>query len=173
MAHLWIKDATGWQAERLTGNCLDLAAFSMPHAEEGTSNPPRVQIVRADGGGSQAWALVASPDSRVRVNGRVTLAGICVLCDRDEVRTEAGAQYFFSTELLAEVEPFPAAERPIFCGRCRQLIVTATPSVRCPGANCGIWYHQSGDLPCWTYDKCMICGHSSALDAGFSWTPEA
>jgi hypothetical protein len=172
MAHLWKKDATGWQAERLTGNCFNLAVCSTPHTTEGTINRPRMQIVRADADRSPAWALVASEDARARVNGRVPVGGICVLSDRDEVRTEAGAQYFFSTELLAEIEPFPAPERPVFCGRCRQLIATGTPAVRCPGASCGIWYHQSADLPCWTYDKCMICGRRSALDAGFSWTPE-
>ena len=173
MAHLWIKDPTGWQAERLTENLFELAALPTPHTEEGTINRPQMQIVRADADGSQAWALVASPGCRVRVNGWLPVAGIRVLGDRDEVRTEAGAQYFFSTELLAEIESFPASERPVFCGRCRQPVATGTPAVRCPGASCGIWYHQSADLPCWTYDTCMICGQSSALDAGFSWTPEA
>jgi len=172
MAHLWIRDATGWQAEKLTGACFDFASFSTLHTEEAMVCRPGALIVRTDGEGSHAWTLVASPGSRARVNGRAPVAGICALSDHDEIRTEAGVQYFYSTELLAEIEPFPEPERPIYCGRCRQPIATGTPAVRCPGASCGIWYHQSADLPCWTYDKCMICGQSSALDAGFSWTPE-
>jgi len=176
MAHLWTRDGNGWQAEKLPGVCFDFAAFSAPHAEEAKPGAPSVQpaqIVHADGGGLQAWALVVSPGSHIRVNGRMLVMGICVLADRDEIRANGGAQYFFSTEALAEVEPFPPQERTIFCGRCRQPIETGSPAVRCPGPSCSIWYHQSANFPCWTYDKCMICGQPSGLDAGFSWTPEA
>ena len=48
----------------------------------------------------------------------------------------------------------------------------AESAVRCP--QCGIWYHQHDQLPCWTYaPACGFCPQSTALDAGFAWTPEA
>jgi hypothetical protein len=105
-------------------------------------------------------------------------AGLCVLGDRDEIRM-GGELRYFSTETLASVEAFPGAERAVFCGRCRQKIEAGTPAVCCPG--CGIWYHQdesanlaeSERLPCWTYsEKCAFCGHPTALDTVFAWTPE-
>ena len=128
-------------------------------------------LISADAGGSPIWALVASQKSGVRVNGRVPPAGLCVLAERDEIRIEGGPRYFFSRELLATVEEFPGSERAVFCGRCRQPIEVGTPSVCCP--NCGIWFHQTAGLPCWTYaETCSFCGKPTALEAGFSWVPE-
>jgi LSD1 subclass zinc finger protein len=109
----------------------------------------------------------------MRVNGCEVLAGLRVLADRDEIRTDDGIQCFFSTETLAVIEAFPGADREVFCGRCRQPIKTGASAVRCPG--CQIWYHQddSESLPCWTYtDKCNFCPNPTALDSGFMWIPE-
>jgi len=179
MAHLWTQSASGWGVRKL---CAALCALSesspRPHAfarhpgdeQPGATGETATWLIGAAAGGSRVWALVASANCGVRVNGRAVLAGLCVLADRDEIRT-SGAHYYFSTETLAAVEEFPTPERPVFCGRCRQQIEVGSPAVCCPG--CGVWYNQSADLPCWTYaDKCTFCGHSTALDAGFSWTPE-
>jgi len=173
MAHLWIQDAGGWWAQRLeTG--FDLVPHAVRPTRDAVPEVPvemSVRLIEADAGGNKIWTLVASANYDVSVNGRRVLAGIRVLSDRDQIRVCDEVRYF-STETLAAVEPLPALERPVFCGRCRQLIETASPAVRCPG--CGIWYNQSEALPCWTYsDKCTFCGLPTSLEAGFTWTPEA
>ena len=173
MAHLWVQSAGGWEAQRLGGAEFDLAAF----ASEGAARDGRVapvagfaRLVCAGAGGSKCWALVTSALSDVRVNGRAVESGLCVLADRDEIRSGSEIHYF-STETLAAVEAFQGTGRPVYCGRCRQMIVEGSPSVRCPC--CGVYYNQSDSLPCWTYSgKCTFCGHPTALDtAGFTWTP--
>jgi hypothetical protein len=171
MAHIWRKEVGGWEAVILARAQTDFAALeTAPAAGPGAGRDVRAQIIRAGAGGMEVWAVVAAPDSPVRVNGRPPLAGVCVLSDRDEIRV-GGTQYFFSTESLARVEPFPAQERVVYCARCRQPIETGSPAVRCP--HCATWYHQSASLPCYTYaDKCTICGRPSALDADFTWAPE-
>jgi hypothetical protein len=104
------------------------------------------------------------------VNSRTLPAGLCVLANRDEIRIGDEVQ-FFSTETQAEVVPFPGSVRAVYCARCRQQIEVSLPAVCCP--NCGIWHHQSAELPCWTYaEKCAFCGQPTTLDSGFTWTPE-
>ncbi len=174
MAHLWVHEASGWEAKKLELAHYDLGAISAPQAGDakpGSSSARAARLIRTDAGGSRIWALAVSHESGIRVNGRPVPAGLCVLSDRDAIHS-GGVQYYFSTESLAMVEEFPSLERPVFCGRCRQKIDAGSPAVRCP--NCAVWYNQSTELPCWTYaDKCTFCGHPTALDAGFTWTPEA
>src|ERR1035441_4942293 len=92
MAHLWMQDKNGWGARKLDAALYDLAAAPIPHAGEamGTPSAKTAQLIRADAGGLPAWALIASPDSGVRVNSRAVPAGLCVLADRDEIRTGDG-----------------------------------------------------------------------------------
>ena len=114
------------------------------------------------------WVVVGSP--AVHVNGAPLDAGIRVLRDRDELRVNAH-RMFFSSEVLAEVVPFPGGDRAVFCPRCKLQIAPESAAVRCP--RCGVWHHQSEELPCWTYaERCTLCDQSSRLDAGFGWTPE-
>ena len=182
MAHLWVHGEVGWNAAKLDSPLFDLGPLrALESTEEsgeiGYGGLARAacagfaRLVRVDAGGVGTWALIASPGFAVRLNGRAPAAGLCVLADRDEIRVGGSAQYFFSTESLAVVEPFPGAERAVFCGRCRQRIEKGAPSVHCP--SCGVWYDQTPDLPCWTYaQKCVFCDAPTALDAGFMWTPE-
>jgi hypothetical protein len=159
MAHLWVQCEDGWQAQRLGAALVDFGDSSS-------------RLISAEVSGSSVWALVTPWGSDIRVNGRAVLAGVHVLDDRDEIRTEDGAKRYFSAEMPATIEEFPVPERPVFCGRCRQQIDAGSPAVRCSG--CGVWYNQSAELPCWTYsDKCTFCGQPTALDAGFTWSPEA
>ncbi|MGD0736454.1 MAG: hypothetical protein ABR976_14970 [Terracidiphilus sp.] len=173
MAHLWNRGEDGWGAQRLDGADFDLGGLQSrqePKSEPRAANANVALLIKADAAGLQAWALIASPDSGVRVNSRVVPAGLCVLADRDEIRV-GNDIHFFSTETLAAVEEFPEAKRAAFCGRCRQQIESGSLAVCCP--TCGVWYNQSADLPCWTYsEKCTFCGHPTALDSGFAWTPE-
>jgi hypothetical protein len=176
MSLLWVMDSNGWSARMLDAAQYVLAASLIPLAAEATLNSAcgkSAQLIRTDKGGMPVWALIASRNSGVRVNSRGVTAGLCVLSDRDEIRTGDGSRFFFSSETLATVVPFPGAERPAYCGRCRVPIEAGAPAVRCPGPGCGIWFNESAELPCWTYTgKCPFCGFPTPLDAGFSWTPE-
>ncbi len=173
MAHLWSLGTAGWGARKLDGTQFDFAASRNPRPANSPKAPARqktARLIRADAYGSQQWALIAPRSSDVRLNSCAVPAGLCVLADRDEIRIGSEVTYF-STEMLAAIEEFPGGDRQVFCGRCRQLIESGSPSVRCPG--CGIWYDESAELPCWTYSgKCTFCGNPTALNSGFSWTPE-
>jgi hypothetical protein len=173
MAHLWIQDECGWDAVALVGaqcNLADLASRQTQKATPATIARTGATVVRSNVGGSRLWALITPPGANIRVNSREVHAGLCVLTDRDEIRVDDQTRYF-STETLAAVQPLPESDRPVFCGRCRQQVEAGTPAVCCP--NCGIWYNSSPELPCWTYSsKCTFCGHPTALDTGYSWTPE-
>jgi hypothetical protein len=176
MAHLWTQDDSGWIVRTLSRKSYDLIALAAARATppaglHGETCGETAKLVRTDYAGSEVWALMSAPGAGVRVRCEELLSGLRVLCDRDEIRTRDGKQYFFSTEALAAVAPFENSEREVFCGRCRQRIEAGAPAVRCPG--CGIYYDQSAELPCWTYaDSCAICGRSTALNLGFAWSPE-
>jgi hypothetical protein len=174
MAHLWVQGAGGWEAQKLDAARFALRADAASEAEGSRAGSPgdeETRLIHATQNGSQTWALLTPRGSHTRVNGREVLAGLCVLADRDEIRTGDGERRFFSTETLAAVEAFPPSDRVAFCGRCRQQIEAGSPAVCCPG--CGVWYNQSAELPCWTYsEKCSFCGHPTPLDTGFTWIPE-
>jgi predicted RNA-binding Zn-ribbon protein involved in translation (DUF1610 family) len=174
MAHLWRKTTDGWEARTLAKKVYDLDSLFAQRAGEakpGVAGAEEGRGLLTVLEGSRTWVLAASPGAEIRVNGRVPLAGLAVLCDRDEIRLGDGVQYFFSSEDLARIEEFPAQDRTTHCGRCHLPIKAGSPAVRCP--NCGIWYNQSAEYPCWTYsDKCAYCGHPTSLEAGFSWVPE-
>jgi Zn finger protein HypA/HybF involved in hydrogenase expression len=176
MAHLWFRDDDNiWVVMPLNGRPVDVSVY-----------PPRVMqedfrlgrgapaVLIRSSAGDPVWALVATGDADVRVNGFAPIAGLRVIQDRDEIRTALSEPLFFSTETLARVEEFAATERAIFCGRCRLPIQDKQMAVRCP--KCGIWYHQMPEenSPCWTYaPNCGFCTQSTALDEGFNWVPEA
>lgn len=185
MAYLWVHSGVRWEAEKLLIPFFDLGSLGAvkPHNDWGPSDQTGVgpaaeddavfaRLVHVDSSGMNTWALIASPGFAVRLNGRAPAAGLSVLTDRDDIRVGGSTRYFFSTESLAAVEPFPDAERDVFCGRCRQRIEKGACAVRCPG--CGVWYDQSRELPCWTYaQRCVFCETLTALDdQGFMWTPE-
>jgi predicted RNA-binding Zn-ribbon protein involved in translation (DUF1610 family) len=176
MSLLWVMDANGWGAQNLDAAQYELDSVPIPLAAEAPNNSAcgmPARLIRTDRNGMPAWALIASRNSGVRVNSRGVTAGLCVLSDRDEIRTGDGTRFFFSTETPATVVPFPGSDRPVYCGRCREPIEVGAPAVRCPGPGCGIWFNESAELPCWTYtDKCPFCGFPTPLDTGFTWTPE-
>jgi hypothetical protein len=175
IAHLWLQTGSEWEQRALAGRVFSFADLSDPPAgaalRKRSGAGTDVRIIRADTDASPVWALIASPGAGIQINGRAPIAGLCVLNDRDFIRTAEGARCYFSSGSVAAAEPFPDAERSVYCGRCRQPMGAGSPAVCCPG--CGIWYHQTDDLPCWTYsDQCSYCGTKTALDAAFSWTPE-
>jgi len=155
MAHLWLPEDgdAAWTRQPLGGE---------------TALGASAGLLRATAPEGHRWVLLAAPS--VRVNGSPVAAGIVALRDRDEICAD-GRRVFFSTESLAEVVPYPGGERTTFCPRCRLEIAAGTLAVRCP--HCGVWHHQSAELPCWTYaERCVQCDQRTALDAGYRWTPE-
>ncbi len=128
-------------------------------------------LLRSRGPEGVAWLVLSATPNGVRLNGRSLHTGIRALMDGDELHVAGLGRVFFSTEQLARIEPFPGAERPIFCPRCKQEIEGDGPAVRCP--QCDVWHHQSEDLPCWTYSEtCALCDQRTHLEAGYRWTPE-
>jgi len=178
MAHLWTYDTGGGgAAERGWARVpLDAAVQAVrngrPHAVSAgmpeCDGVPVAQLLRRPTPAGDAWVLVGMP--AVRVNGSPLAAGIRVLRDRDEL-VVGGSRVFFSTESLAAIEPF-AGDEAVSCPRCGLGIPPRSPAVLCP--HCRVYHHQSDELPCWTYtEHCATCDQSTALEAGFRWTPEA
>jgi hypothetical protein len=175
MAHLWLKDdSDGWAVLSLDKQAYTLATNPprpvAPHlaAEVAAS---RVLLLRAQLVEGASWVLLAKEDGDVFINGSRLSLGIRVIADRDEIRVRDLATIYFSTESLPAVAQFPGAEKALFCPRCRMKIEEGRLAVRCP--SCGVWHHQTDDLPCWTYaEVCALCPQPTDLDAGFRWTPE-
>jgi hypothetical protein len=175
MAHLWMPDEGGdWNVLSLNGADVDLTALlsgEKPRPENGAEAAPRALLLREPSAGSSGWLLVTTKGCRARVSGMSVATGIRRLSDRDEILLHGLGRCYFSTETLARIEPLSEEAATGCCPRCKQGMTVGQPAVRCPG--CGVWHHQSNELPCWTYaERCAICGGSTALDAGFSWTPE-
>lgn len=175
MAHLWFRAEDDiWSAMPLNGHAVDISVHPPRVLAEGFRLGVDVfaAVVRATAGESVVWVVLVARDGGVRINGFSPVAGVRVLQDRDEIRAATPGPLFFSTETLARVEEFVGAGRPIYCGRCRKPVEQGQLAVRCP--QCGIWYHQNGEFPCWTYaPTCGFCPQSTSLDADYEWTPEA
>jgi hypothetical protein len=175
VAHLWFRDDDDiWSAMPLDGRAVDVSEYPPQVLAEGfrLGEDTRAAVIRAGAGDSPVWVLLVAADGDVYINGFAPVAGVRVLQDRDEIRASSSQTLFFSTETLARVEEFPGAERAVYCGRCRQAMEKGQMAVRCP--QCGIWYHQTGQLPCWTYaPSCGFCPQSTSLEARFAWIPEA
>ncbi|MFQ6113212.1 MAG: hypothetical protein ACE5NG_03880 [bacterium] len=120
-----------------------------------------------DSHGKHRCAIIPYPDSDWKLNGLCPFS-LHVLQDRDELSYN-GQKLYFTYEQPAKVKTYKAKKEkpPIFCPRCKDTV--AGPAVRCPGS-CGLWYHQSQERECWTYDsKCIVCGHPTS--EGLCWKP--
>jgi len=175
VAHLWFRGDEGiWAALPLDGRPVGVSVCPPRVLADGFrlgADAPAA-VLRAHGGDSPVWFLLLAADSDARVNGLAPVAGVRALQDRDEIRATPSHALFFSTETLARVEEFPGAERAVYCGRCRQAMAQGQLAVRCP--QCGIWYHQTESLGCWTYaPTCAFCPQTTSLDASYEWIPEA
>jgi hypothetical protein len=176
MPHLWTKkDDHEWEPQSLAGeSCLTVSvghdACLTPPA--GLSDLAEIRILPPDAAGvSPVWTLLGGRGASLHVNGQPLVLGIRALRDRDEISI-AGKRCFFSTEDLARIVPFPGLAQLAFCPRCKQKMEPGEHAVTCP--HCRTWHHQSDKCPCWTYDStCALCHlQSTALDAGYAWTPE-
>ena len=171
MPGAWIQTQDSWMMIPLDGakssRTLECASRERLRARQ-TRSGAFLMLSPATG----APVLVAGPDSGARVNGNPLPLGIRALRDRDEIfLTRCGARLYYTDECLASVVQFAGADRPVFCPRCKTEIAHDSPAVQCP--RCRLWHHQSAELPCWTYaETCTACDQRTALDGGYSWTPE-
>jgi len=179
MSYLWFEDTSVADAD--AGESipwavapLDGARFALEESEgedlplRRASDAADVLLMRGGEAGESGWVLLSRMGG-VRVNGSVVL-GLRQLRDRDEISVPRAGRFFFSTEHLAEIEPFPGADREIRCPRCTKPILKDTPAVRCP--KCDLWHHQD-ERPCWTYAaQCASCDHVTELPSRFDWTPD-
>lgn len=165
MAHIWCKDDT------LTWKPLELAEGPLELATEDAGGG--VWVCRAHGERPvDTWVLVCGREPAVRVNGLLLQTGIQVLADRDEIAVEGKEPVFFSTETLARAETFQGGEAEVLCPRCKRPLEDGARVVKCP--LCGLIYHHGSerDSDCWTYGPSCCCGQTTAMDAGFRWTPD-
>ncbi len=175
LAHLWIQNKeTKWEANSLAGCEVSLSSLI---SGNGNHHSPAghpaggVHLLRTDDANLEQWAVLASEECAITINGIPLLLGIRSLKDRDEIRWSQNGSAFFSSEELAAVVNLPSEDRKIVCPRCKQEIASKTPAVRCP--RCGIWHHQSEEFPCYTYaEHCATCSRKTSLDSGFDWIPE-
>ena len=148
--------------------------LKVPHA----ASPARALLIRQQTNQGADWVFAGAPEAPLRVNGRPVPIGMRVLRDRDALSVDGGSHwYFFSTERLAQMQPFeetPGAPPPL-CPRCKCPVGDGTPSVRCPA--CGVVHHQTDDLPCWTgyederFETCATCDQPATLAAEYRWSP--
>jgi hypothetical protein len=177
MAHFWtIIDESEWAIQSLAGECCLTATaglgvrFTSPAA---SLDADEIRLLPPDAAGvSPSWTLLGGRGASLRVNGQPLVLGVRALRDRDEISI-AGHRCFFSTEELAGIVPFPGLAQLAYCPRCKQKMEFGVPAVACP--RCRAWHHQSEKFPCWTYgSSCALCQtQSTALEAGYSWTPES
>ena len=181
MPHIWSEGDEGqWPVSDLDGSLYSLHDSRVQPLTElpaGSGASDSVALCTAHAGGER-WALLAGSAARVSVNGNPVTLGIRHLRDRDEILLRSGDasvawRFFFSTEMLACVQPLPAGVTAS-CPRCKDPLEPGQPAVRCPA--CCVWHHQNeqSNRPCWTYSElCAACNNqATALDAGFRWTPE-
>lgn len=158
MALLWERAATGELVAR------DLAG------DAGNVGVPGVRILRSAVAAAPAWVLIADAGTSILVNGERLRTGIRVLASRDAIRGRGFGVAYFADERVPTVERFKGEAHEIACARCTSPIEVGTPAVRCP--SCGHWYHEQGEMNCWTVaGVCGQCGQATDMDVA-AWTPE-
>jgi hypothetical protein len=193
VAHLWVEDGdNGWCVAPLKSDRYALTADEdRPLRPSDSAGGRRSAVIFKYWDtvrGCPRWAFLAGARATVSVNGsRVIMSsGLRVLQDMDELRvgelegsssTRGGSgharRFYFSTERVPEVVPFPGGPHRIVCPRCKQEIREKQPAVQCPGDGCGRWYHQGGEYLCWTYaETCSYCPQRTDLAATYTRTPE-
>ncbi len=175
MAHIWLQtENREWTAHPLRdieSSFKALLCRVPEHAPPVKSAPSDARLLKTVTDNQDSWMIIAGHGSGISINGIPLFHGIRTLRDRDEIRWSPDGFVFFSSEELAAVVDFPQSDRKIICPRCKQEIGPGTPAVLCPG--CKIYYHQSEQLPCYTYaENCGTCTRKTSLGSGYEWTPE-
>ncbi len=165
MAHLWVEESS-------TGNAEPAWVVQPLDGESAVPLPPSraaALLLCSREAERESWLVMNVAPSGVALNGAPLRAGIRTLADRDEIRIAGLGRVFYSAERLAQVQPFPGAAGRVDDPRCMQEILSGTPAVCCP--RCRLWMHMSEEFPCWGYSETCLCGHPTAFDAGYQWTP--
>jgi hypothetical protein len=167
MARLWIHHNAKWNIFPLQN---DLSAISLAEIVSEAQNSAPTLVRKADDDQRQ-WAILARPDEEpVHVNGDPVLLGVRALHDRDAIQFGGGERIYFSTESAPVVEAYGAGKTPVACARCGTLIHPGDLSVKC--GKCAAIFHQSPDLPCFTYADHCICGHPTTMNDDNCWRPD-
>jgi hypothetical protein len=180
MALIWSSDENvNWSPFPLKAREYQLSIAGIKMIGNKGANKKSHGLLLAWGeSGEEEWVLIADLGARIRVNAVPLIVGIRVLRNRDEILCQDQAtglrRYFFSTERLVQIEPFPALDGANRCPRCKQPINKGDMAVRCPNPQCRVWHHQKEDLPCWSYSPtcAMQCGWPTDLSAKYHWNPE-
>jgi hypothetical protein len=176
MAHLWIQGGGEWRVVPLGSGIWTFNGASLEPRSEGEADDEAGAAVIASfelRGQTRHLVCVPRHEGYVSVNGATPAGGARVLRDRDEILVGESVRAYYSTERRPVIESFPGfADRQAICPRCKEAIAPGTAAVECPGAGCGLWYHQTDDRPCWSYDGlCIPCGQPTPFEADFKWTP--
>lgn len=173
MAVVWTRvddaRASRWQPHFLDQDLYALVpeAGPRPYSTEQPDLAPALLVRSA--ADACAFALIARDETSL--NGTPLRCGLSMLSDRDEIRFADGRRFYFSTERLATVEPFPDVDKPAKCVRCKTALDRGDDAVRCVG--CDLWFHQTTELGCFAHAaNCPVCETATALDTGYRWTPE-
>jgi len=174
MPHLWVKnDEDRWAVLPLEADGFELSTNRPRPLPKLPANDSALKAVllRHTRDEETSWVLIAGREREVRLNGVHLALGVQCVADRDEITVPGAGTFYFSTESLARVESFPDANQALYCPRCKQSLEPGKSGVNCP--QCRTWYHQTEDLPCWSYaETCALCPQVTDLNAGFRWTPE-
>ncbi len=176
MAHFFVRTDCGgdWEPVPIGRAVLGLAGdpprVTVKDAPPAPRSGSAAVVRRCDSAAGGAWVLMAPADVNLHINGEPLPSGIRVLAHRDAVRLGHASPVFFSSEQLARIEPFPGSAQPTHCARSKSEIAAGTPAVRC--VSCGLWFHETPELPGWTYSPTCLCGQPTALDAGYTWRPD-
>lgn len=174
MSHVWIaSDSDGWSAHELEDapHAVLPAPPILTRWQPSSRGPAPIALLLpwTRSGGRESFVLLARQTHSIRVNGAPLQTGFRVLRDRDSIQLADRSPIYFSNQRLPVIEPLPETDEPRFCPRCKTLIEPGSPAVHC--VNCGSWYHQSDEFPCWNYSDTCHCGLPTALDGDYRWTP--
>ena len=174
MAHFWDSKFNGqWTVLQLPDEACELYIEGQSTLRLRKSRGPLMVTPVNRPNGFKAWVLFHQHQQPLWINGLRNRTGIQLLCDRDEVRLSPHPPWYFSSEELPTVRPFPDHGGEAHCPRCKQQISRGDMVVRCPG--CFLYLHCDPELlNCWRYSPtCPVCDQPTEERTEYRWIPLA